>query len=260
MRKVEKFGVRDYERALVYNSGQLTSVLEGGVYEIEKEHRNSTTEIVYVDNGIFELTWGIPYFQSMLTTSEMVKIGMHGTVKLKVIDYGAFIQKVVSYKKDFTDAIVREFITSLLITSLRDIVKKYTLKNLVQSNREDVKAMSVTKVSQEFRLYGLELISNDILGFAFAPEIQLQVDEILNEDIDNVLTLKAEKEQVRLAIIDMKKNLAELENEYTSGSLDDDEFEKREKRIKKIIRSREEDLKNIQSKIDSITKNQGIQN
>lgn len=260
MRKVEKFGVRDYERVLLFNSGQLTSVLEGGIYELDKANRNSATEIVYVDNGIFDLSWGVPHFQSMITTSEMIKVGMNGSLKLKVVDPGAFIQKVVAYKKDFTDTVVKEFVTSLLITSLRDIVKKYTLRNLVQSNREDIKALSVTKVSQEFKIYGLELISNDILGFAFAPEVQSQVDDILNESIIDVSSLQAEKENIRLNIADMKKKLTDLENDYASGTIDDEAYDKRETRMKKIIQSREDELETIQSKIDKITKNQGIQN
>ena len=260
MRKVEKFGVRDYERALVFNSGQLTSILEGGVYEIEKAHRNTATEIVFVDNGIFDFSWGIPFFQSMIMTSEMIKVGMNGSLKLKVVDYSAFIQKVVAYKKDFTDEVVKEFITSLLVTSLRDIVKKYTLKNLVQSNREDIKALSVTKVSQEFKLYGLELISNDILGFAFDPEVQLQVDQILQETLGDVSKLREEKDRLSESINSMKKQLEKLEDDYASGSIEDEEFEKRESRIKKILQSREEELTKIQSKIDDVTKQQGIQN
>jgi membrane protease subunit (stomatin/prohibitin family) len=260
MRRVEKFGVRDFERALLFNSGQLTSILEGGVYEIDKNHRNSATEIVFVDNGIFELSWGVPHFQSMLTTSELIKVGMNGTLKLKVVDHGAFIQKVVAYRKDYSDQIVKEFITSLLTTSLRDIVKKFTLKNLVQSNREDIKALTVTKVSQEFRLYGLELISNDILGFAFSSEDQLQVDEILNETLDDIAKLREEKDRLTLSIIDVKKQLETLENDYTSGKIDDEDYEKREARILKIKTKREEDLKLIQTKLNSITKQQGIQN
>ena len=213
MRKVEKFGVRDYERALIFNSGQLTSVLEGGIYEIGKSHRNAATEIVYVDNGIFELPWGIPFFQSMITTSEMVKVGMNGSIKLKIIDPSAFIQKVASFQNNFSDTIVKKFIISLLTTSLRDIVKKYTLKNLIQSNREDIKALTVTKVSQEFRLYGLELISNDILGFVFAPEVQIEVDAILNDTLADIKTLRDEKERINDSIKLMKKQLEQLENE-----------------------------------------------
>ena len=260
MRKVDKFGVRDYERALIFNSGQLTTVLEGGVYEIEKNHRNSATEIVYVDNGIFNLVWGIPFFQSMIMTTEMIKVGMNGTLKLKVFDPAAFIQKVVAFKKEFTYDIVNEFITSLLVTSLRDIVKKYTLKNLVQSNREDIKALSVTKVSQEFKLYGLELISNDILGFAFDPEVQMQVDDILKEMVQDVSKLRDEKERIIESIANMKKQLTKLEDDYASGSIEDEEFDKKESRIKKILQSREDELQKIQSQIDETTKKQGIQN
>ncbi len=260
MRKVEKIGVRDYERVLLFNSGQLTSVLEGGVYEIDKHHRNAATEVVFVDNGIFELPWGIPWFQSMILTSEMVKVGINGTVKLKIRDYSSFIQKIVAYKKDFTDEVVKEFIKSLLVTSLRDIVKKYTLKNLVQSNREDIKAVTITKVSQEFQLYGLELISNDIIGFAFAPEVQLEVDEILNETLTDIKALRTEKERINASIRSMKKQLEQLENDFASGSIEDEDFEKRESRMKKIIQSREEELQKIQIQIDNITKNQGIQN
>lgn len=260
MRKVEKFGVRDYERVLIYNSGKLTSILEGGIYEIEKNHRNSATEIVYVDNGIFELRWGIPFFQSMITTSEMVKVGMNGNLKLKVIDHAAFIQKVVAYKKDFTSQVVNDFITSLLITSIRDIVKKYTLENFLHANREDIKALSVTKVSQEFRTYGLELISNDILGYAFDPAIQPDVDDILHEQLNDVSKLREEKDRLNELITSIRKQLTQLEDNYANGSIEEEEFNNSESRIKKILQSRQDNLKEIQSKIDDVTKRQGIQN
>ena len=190
----------------------------------------------------------------------MIKVGINGVLKLKVLDPASFIQKVVAYKKEFSDKVVQDFITSLLITSLRDIVKKYTLKNLVQSNRKDIIALSVTMVSQEFKLYGLELISNDIMGFAFDPEVQTQVDDILKETLEDVSKLREEKDRISESITTMKKNLTQLENDYASGSIEDEEFDKKESRIKKIISAREEELKTIQSRIDEVTKQQGIQN
>lgn len=260
MRKVEKFGVRDYERVLIFNSGHLTSVLEGGVYEIDKNNRNSATEIVYVDNGIIEVPWGIPFFQSMIMTSEMIKVGMNGRMKLKVLDPSSFIQKVVAYKRDFTDEVVKDFITSLFVTSFRDIVKKYTLKNLVQSNREDIKALSVTKLSQEFRLYGLELISNDIIGFAFDPEAQLKVNEILGEVTNELSKLQDEKKRIEEGISKMKLQLSQIEDDYASGNIDDPEYESREERVNKILQKRNDELSKIKASIDTITKEQGIQN
>jgi len=181
MKKVERFAVKDYERALVYQSGQFTSLLTGGIYELEKKHRNSATEIIFVEFGLIEFTWGIPYFQNALSTLESLPVGANGTIKLKISDPGAFIQKIVTSNVIYSVNSLKKFISSLLITSLRDIFKIYSLKNLIQANRDDLRAMIQVKISKEFRLYGLELIAIDILGFAFAPEHQ----HFINEIIDN---------------------------------------------------------------------------
>ncbi len=260
MRKVEKFGVRDFERVLIFNSGRLTSILEGGVYEIEKNHRNSATEIVYVDNGVFDLRWGIPFFQESIKTSEFINIGMNGSLKLKVIDHPAFIEKVVAFKKDFTDQVVNDFITSLLVTSLRDIVKKYTLRNFIQANREDIKALTVTKVSQEFKIYGLELISIDILGYTFDPKYQSDIDDILSEDLKDIAKFREEKNRLEGEITDFKRQKTQLQKDAVSSLIELEEMKNKVDMINTFIQSLELDLKDVQSKIDDITKRRGIQN
>ncbi|MHA2365277.1 MAG: SPFH domain-containing protein [Candidatus Hodarchaeales archaeon] len=259
MRRIKNFGVRDYERCLFYRTGALQAVLEGGIYEVDKEARNKATEIVWVDTGIVDVPWGIPHFQGLMT-SELIKIGMNGNMKIRVSEPAAFITRVVAYKKDFTDQVTKEFISGLMITSLRDIVKNYTLRNFLLSNREDIKGLSRTKFSQEFKDYGLELISMDILGQAFPPEVQNDVDDILGETRADISNLREEKARLEDAIKRMKLQLEELEEQYAAGNIDDEEFDKKENRINKIFKRREEDLKKIQSQIDEITKNKGIQN
>lgn len=259
MRKIKSFGVRDYERCLFYNSGVLQAVLEGGIYEVEKQARNPASEIVWVDTGIIDLIWGISHFQG-LQTSEMIRIGMNGTFKIRISDPPAFITRVVAYKKEFTDIITKKFIISLFITSLRDVVKNYTLHNFLRANREDINALTRTKVSKEFKTYGLELISNDILGYAFPPEIQEEVDTILGETRADLSHLRSEKERVESSIKRSKLQLEELEEQYTDGKIPDDEFDTREKRFQKIIERRQLELNEIQTQIDSITKDKGIKN
>lgn len=260
MRRVEKFGCRDYERLLLYQSGQLMSVLEGGVYELEKDHRNKATELVWVDVGIVEIPWGVPYFQSMIMTTEMIKVGMNGSMKVRVAEPSSFIQKVVAYKKDFSDKTTKQFITNLFIVSLRDIVKKYNLRNLVTSNKDDINNLTVTTVSKEFKLYGLELISNNIVGFAFDPKDQPTVDSIIDETKGELSKLQEEKADAEATIKRMENQLIELEDQYAEGTIDDEEFDTKEGRIKKILNRRKTSLAEIQGKIDAITKEAGIQN
>ena len=254
MRKIKSFGVRDYERCLFYNSGVLQAVLEGGIYEVEKEARNSTSEIIWVDTGIIELSWGIPHFQGIMT-SEMVKIGMNGSLKIRVSEPSAFITRVVAYQKHFTDESAKNFIIkSIFITSLRDVVKNYTLTSFLRANREDIKALTRTKLSQEFQIYGLELIAIDIIGYAFPPEIQDEVDTILGESRADLTNLRSEKERVESSIIKSKIQLEELEEQYTDGKIQKDDFDTREKRFQNIISRRQSELKEVQTKINLITK------
>ncbi|MHA2182431.1 MAG: hypothetical protein ACXAAH_13510, partial [Promethearchaeota archaeon] len=46
------FAVKDYEKAIFYNKGELVGVLGGGVYELEKKAKIKGTEIVWVDTSI----------------------------------------------------------------------------------------------------------------------------------------------------------------------------------------------------------------
>lgn len=260
MRRIERFGARDYERVLFFRNGQLQGVLEGGVYELDKEARNPATEIVWVDIGILQVPWGVPHFQGRLMTEEGFKVGMNGHMRFKVADPTAFISKVVAYQKDFSDESTKEWIGSLYITSLADVVKKYTMVNLVRSNREDIIALIRTKMSREFQTYGLELIAADIIGFAWPPEHQAKVKELQEEKINEHGDLKDEYENMKESVRDLKSKLTELEDQWADGQIDDEEFEKKEARFKKLLSRREKELSDLKIKMDAMMKGSGVQN
>ena len=54
------FAVKDYERVLFYNKGELVGDLGGGIYEIDKKARVKGTEIVWIDISLLSIPWGIP--------------------------------------------------------------------------------------------------------------------------------------------------------------------------------------------------------
>ena len=246
---IEKFGVRDFERCLFYNSGQLQSVLEGGLYELNKEARNKATEIVWVDIGLILLKWGISYLQGIIITKDGIKVGMNGTIRIKVSEPSAFITRVVSYQKNFSDEVIREWLTSLLSTVLKDIVKRYSVEEFVKTDREDVILLARTKMSKEFQIYGIELVSIDITGYVWPPENTTQISELLQNKFSQATKDTAKKsqevERLEQLIQETKIKLEQLQNDWADAKMTDEEYEAREKRFKKLLTDREEQLTNL---------------
>ena len=248
---VNKFGVRDFERCLFYNSGQLQSVLEGGLYELDKEARNKATELVWVDTGILLLKWGISFLQGLVMTKDGIKVGMNGTIRLRVSDPSAFITRVVAFQKSFSDETVREWLTSLFSSSLKDIVKRYDVEEFVRTDREDIMLLTRTKVSKEFQIYGIELMAIDITGYIWPPEHKTQIEDLIQkgftEKKKDSEKKSQETERLEQVIQDTRSKLEQLENDWADGKITDEEFEEREKRFKKLLSSREEQLANLKN-------------
>ncbi|MHA1911076.1 MAG: SPFH domain-containing protein, partial [Candidatus Kariarchaeaceae archaeon] len=182
MSQVKKIGVRDFERVIYFRSGKNFRMLEGGIYELEKKHRNNVTTIVWVDIGIISLKFGIAHGLANIFTKDDFKLGMFGEIKIKVQDPQAFINKVVTFQQSFTAESIKELMNSLLTTAIREVVNELTMYEFIrESRRVDTKGDFEAIISREFRIYGLELIALDIINTVVPEEQQQAYDDILQQ-------------------------------------------------------------------------------
>lgn len=168
MKRKKYFSVKDYEKALFYSKGELIGVLDGGIYELDKSARVKGTEIVWFDTSINKIKFGIPQSNG-IPSKDGIIVGLHGDLKFRISNVKTFYQDVVSGNKIWTLKDIKSWINSILMTTLRDIFKNYEAKNIILEDHEHVLNSMISKVTEEFMKYGIELEALNVLGLQ-APD------------------------------------------------------------------------------------------
>lgn len=249
------FAVKDYERALFYNQGTLVDVLRGGIYELDKKARIKGTEIVWIDTSLIEIPWGIPKKHG-LPTKDGVTIGLFGDLKLKISDVKTFYNDIVAGKKEWIVQNLKDWIMSLLHTSLRDIFKNYNVKQVILEDRERVINLITSKITEEFLRYGLELETFNIIGIKTPEDIQ----EVLDQDKEklkaksqvsrgNLEELILQKEELQFRIKELKDKRSALQDKLLKDEITSEEYGQKEEQINGFIEEIEEELRKIEEMI-----------
>ncbi len=243
------FAVKEYEKALFYNKGVLVDVLGGGVYEIDKRAKVKGTEIVWIDTSFVEIQWGVPHTSGIPTKDGKI-IGLHGNLKLRINDAKKFYNDVVAGKKIWTGNDLKGWIINLLHTSLRDVFKNYTAKNVILEERDRVIILLTSKITEEFVSYGLDLETLDVIGIK-SPEGMEQIYQLEKEkasiadelellkvkgdleaqkmDMDAVRKARERQEEILDATSDLEKTKLITEAKKMEGTVVIDLLEREEK-------------------------------
>jgi len=238
------FAVKDYEKTLFYNKGELIGVLSGGVYELDKSARIKGTEIVWIDTSLTEIPWGIPQSKG-IPTKEGYIIGLYGDLKLKISNVKMFYNNVVAGTKVWKIQDLKEWIISLLHTSLRDIFKSYTAKSIILEDRERVINQVISKVTEEFLKYGLDLETFNVIGIK-APE---DTEILFEQDKDRVEYFTKQKKDLQNRIEELKSKLKEQQDLLLKDETTREDYEKKKQQIQMFIDEAQEELKKIEDKI-----------
>ncbi|MHA1299661.1 MAG: SPFH domain-containing protein [Candidatus Helarchaeota archaeon] len=170
LEKVASFAVRGSELALFYVKGNLEGVLDGGTYDIEKNARNDATEIVYIDKGIIRVPWGVSLSKG-LRTLEGYNVGLNGEIRLQITDAKSFASNVLSRIKEFSNDQLQDWILSVLISAFREITPEYKAYDLTLAKRDEIITGVRVRINNELSLYGLNLVSLDIMGHKFPDDV-----------------------------------------------------------------------------------------
>ncbi len=245
------FAVKDYEKTLFYNKGELINVLSGGVYELGKKARIKGTEIVWIDTSITEIPWGIPQSEGILTKDGYM-VGLYGDLKLRIRDVKIFYNDVVAGIKVWKIRDLKEWIISLLHTSLRDIFKIYTAKSIILEDRERVFNLVISKITEEFLRYGLELDTFNVIGIKAPNEAQkffTDVSEkftnffkLFKDDRERVDYESNQRKEFQKRIKELKNKLNEQQDLLLNDKITQEEYNKKKRQIQMFIEEVEEEL------------------
>ena len=162
---IEKIGVRSYEKAIIYKNGISSGTISGGLYKIDKSYRNLSTEIIWFDTGEVLFPWGVGHLTGLppLTKDEFI-VGGNGQIGIKIYDPEMFITRLVVGKPQFSDIIVKKSIHGELTATFRNLVNKFTLKDLVTSEKDDISIMFNSMLNERLKSLGLEMTTITIQG------------------------------------------------------------------------------------------------
>ncbi|MFX1257788.1 MAG: SPFH domain-containing protein [Promethearchaeota archaeon] len=237
------FAVKDYEKTLFYNKGELIGVLGGGVYELDKKARIKGTEIVWIDTSLNEIPWGIPQTEGIPTKDGYV-VGLYGDLKLKINDVKTFYNDVVGGTKMWIVQDLKKWIIGLLHTSLRDIFKNYNAKNIILEDRERVVNLITSKITEEFLRYGLELETFNVIGIKAPDDTQ----ELFKTDKYRADYLARQRKDIQGRIEELKNKLKEQQNLLLKDNITQEDYDKKKKQIQVFIDEAQEELRRIDEK------------
>ncbi|NVM37467.1 MAG: SPFH domain-containing protein [Candidatus Lokiarchaeota archaeon] len=235
------FAVKDYEKAIFYNKGELIGILKGGVYELDKKAKIKGTEIVWLDTSFIDIPWGIPQSEGIPTKDGDI-IGLHGDLKLRIRDVKTLYNDVIAGKEDWRTQDLKNFIMSLLHTSLRDIFKTYNAKSIILEDRERVINLTTSKITEEFLRYGLELETFNVIGIKAAGG----AEKLFKEDKERIEYITKHKKDLQNRVEDLKNKLNEQQDLLLNDKITQEEYDKKKEQIHRFIDEAEDDLKTLE--------------
>ncbi len=156
----DSFLVKDYQSALVYKNGEFLDIFSSGLYSIE--NKQEQIEIIWTETKIHSLKWGIPKSKGIQTDQGI--IGIHGNIKLKIYNVRKFVEEIVGGTKSFDLQDLKELINGLLLNSIRQILRNFTIQDLHSKQIKRINQHLKTIMIEEIVNYGLNLESFNILG------------------------------------------------------------------------------------------------
>lgn len=251
-KKVVYFAVKDYERVLFFEKGQLIDELKGGIYGIAKDARKKGTEIIWFDSSIQSIKWGIPQDPGLLTKDNYF-IGLSGEIKIRIRQVKRFFSDVVGTSQIWTLKDLKFWLKSILHSVLRDIIKIYNGAQLLREERTKLEELLIAKISPDLMRYGLEMDSFSILNIKL-PDILLNIITAGQEYNSNRLE-SMKQEQLHLytlqnelltQIQDLNSKLNSIQNEYLDGNISDDDYHAKILTIESMIQDNTTRLRIIQ--------------
>lgn len=244
---VEKIGVRSYEKAIIYQNGISKGTIAGGLYEIEKKYRNPATEIVWFDTGEVLFPWGVGHKGGMppLTKDEFM-VGGNGQIGIKIFDPEIFITRLVVGKPDFSDALVKRSILGELSATFRNLVNKFTLKDLVKSEKDDVSIMFNSMLNERLKSLGLEMTTMTIQGLAHPAENLDLVSSWLGKGVSDLREKMDEMDVLKDRINKIEKRIKDLDDKYLDHDIQEEEYKSQMDRLKDMINRYKDELKDLE--------------
>ncbi len=154
LRKFNQISVKSTEQAVVYENEQIVRTLTNGVYNLDKKGGAENLKIVYLTKQDFDIKWGIPQQQGVLTLDN-VKVGASGALSLSISAPEVFSLNIVKETAIVKSIEVKKKINDILRGILRETVSQYTIEEIQKVGHEELAILVIPFVIEELAKMGL---------------------------------------------------------------------------------------------------------
>lgn len=190
-----KLIVREGQKAVFVNEGQLADVFDPGTYELTTRNLPILTtlkgwkygfdspfkaEVYFVNTRLFtDEKWGTK--NPVMLSDErfgLTEIRAFGTYSFRISDPGTFVVNVVGTDGNFTNYEVNEHLKSLIVTRFTDTVGEANLPlELYAANTSELSETCREVMSPEFERIGIELEKFYIENVSMPEELKKEIFE-----------------------------------------------------------------------------------
>lgn len=187
--------VREAQRAIFVNKGQIADVFEPGMYTLETDnlpilstlmgwrhgfHSPFKAEVYFVNMRRFtDLKWGTKH-PITLRDAEFgpVRLRAFGTYVMRVCDPKVLLREIVGTDGHFTTGEITDQLRNLIVSRFADVLAESRIPVLdLAANYEELGQFVTERIKQEFTNYGLELTTMLVENISLPPTVEEALDK-----------------------------------------------------------------------------------
>lgn len=187
--------VREAQKAIFVNKGQIADVFEPGMYTLETDnlpilstlmgwrhgfHSPFKAEVYFVNMRRFtDLKWGTKH-PITLRDAEFgpVRLRAFGTYVMRVSDPQGLLREIVGTDGHFTIGEITDQLRNLIVSRFADVLAESKIPVLdLAANYEELGQFVTERIKQEFANYGLELTTMLVENISLPPTVEEALDK-----------------------------------------------------------------------------------
>ncbi len=172
LKKMKQVIIKFSEKALVFSHESFVKELSNGVYSLETKNGAEGHKIVFLEKAPFDLKWGIPQMQGAIT-SDRVKIGLSGVIKLKISNSQVFALNVLKDKNKMKREELKPIIINIIKSAMREIIPQYSAEEVQKLPKDELLLMLEPTIVEELQKLGLSSEDITISGIGVPPEFRI---------------------------------------------------------------------------------------
>ena len=172
LKKMEYILVQASERAIVYENEVVIQELSNGLYSLKRKEKAENLKIVFMTAAIFDIKWGFPQQQGVLTTDNIM-IGASGSISLKISNPEVVCTNVLKQENVIITGKIRAHVNKLVKDAMKETVAQYKIDEIQKISKDELLMNIEPALVDSLMKLGFNSQDFSITGLGIPPEFRI---------------------------------------------------------------------------------------